>query len=148
MARAFQLLNAAVYVAILLCWAGILPAWRLAPGPVQPALQAALVPLLWPALALGGAVVLVLLLRLANVLRGRVARLGDIALQVAGILFACLALRAIAPLSFAGYSLAWNLVDAALHVGAAFAVFILPWVAVIAAIGGLIGLLRSQPRAA
>src|SRR5215469_4011227 len=98
--RALHLLNATLYVAILLCWAGILPAWRLAPEPVQPALETALQPLLLPAVAMGGAVLLVTLLRLAGALRGGwLDRLAGVVLQVAGILFACLALRAVAPLS-------------------------------------------------
>jgi hypothetical protein len=147
--RALHLLATGVYLAILLCWAGVLPAWRLAPGPVQAALEAALSQLLLPGLALAAVVLLVELLRLAGALGGGwLDRLAGVVLQVAGILFACLALRAVAPLSFAGYSLGWNLVDAALHVGAAFAVFILPWVALIAGVGGLINLLRRELRPA
>jgi hypothetical protein len=146
--RTLHLLNTAIYLTVLLCWAGVLPAWRLAPEPVQPALQAALVQLVWPAMALGGAVLFVMVLRLAGWLGGRWDRAAGVVLQVGGILFACLALRAVAPLSFAGYSLGWNLVDAALHVGASLAMFLLPLIAVIAAIAGMVRLLRSQAETA
>ena len=147
--RALHLIAAGVYLTILLCWAGILPAWMLAPAPVQPALAAALSQLLAPALALSAAVLVVALLRLAGVLAGGwLDRLAGLVLQVAGILFACLALRAVAPLSFAGYSLGWNLVDVALHAGAGLAMVFLPVVAVIAAVAGLIRLFRRELSAA
>jgi hypothetical protein len=143
MARAFHLLGATIHVAILLCWAGIIPAWRLAPGPVQPALAADLSQLLGPALAMCAGVVTVALLQVADV-GGWLEGLAKLVLQVAGILFACLALRTVAPLSFAGYGPGWAVVDVCLHVGAAVAVYILPWVAVIAGVAGLLNLVRRE----
>jgi hypothetical protein len=145
---AFELFGTGAYLAILACWAGILPVWQLAPAPVRPALEVDLGQLLMPALAMGGAVVLVTLLRLAGALHGWTKRLAELVLQVAGIVFACLALRAVAPLSFAGYGPGWAIVDVCLHVGAVFALFVLPWVAVIAAVGGLFNLVRREWQAA
>jgi hypothetical protein len=145
--QAFYLLGTATYLVIALCWAGILPVWLLAPEPVQPALETALHTLLWPVLALVGAVSLVTLLRLGGALCGGWPdRLAGLGLQVAGLVFACMALRAVVGLSFAGYGSFWPFVDIALHVGGGLALLVLPFVTVIVAVAGLVNVLQRAWR--
>jgi hypothetical protein len=142
-----HLTGAAIHVAFLLCWAGVIPAWRLAPVPVQPALVAALDPLRTPALAMAGAVVFVALLRIAG-LRGRLRRLVELCLGLAGVAFAIVALGAVSGLSFSGYGPGWQMIGFMVIVGGLVARLILPWVAVIMVIAGLISLLKPKPQLA
>jgi hypothetical protein len=135
------LTGATIHVAFLLCWAGIIPVWKLAPQPLQSSLQAALATLLWPALAMAGGVILVAMLRIAG-MRGRIARVAYTVLNVAGIAFAIVALGAVSGISFAGYGPGWMMLGWMISVGAIVARVILPWVAVIVVIAGLLSLLR------
>jgi hypothetical protein len=146
----FHLLGAALHVVILLCWAGIVPAWRLLPPEGQAVVEPALGQLYWPALAFAGAVALAALLRFAGWLGEGFDRLARLGLQVGGIVFACLVFKAIIGLASTDLGLGWQgaIIMALLHVGASVGLLVLPFVAVIVVVVGLLSLLFRALRAA
>jgi hypothetical protein len=148
--HALHLFSVAAQMTIVLAWAGIVPVWALLPPAGQDAVEPVLSEMFWPALALCGAILLVTLLRLAGMLQGLADRLAGLGLAVGGVAFSCLAVKALAGFSFASWGLSPNgmLVAAVLHAGASFATPILPWIAVIVLVTGLLNIMRRAGRPA
>ena len=145
-----HLFGVALHIVILLCWAGIVPAWRLLPAPAQPVVLPMLNQLYWPALYLAGATLLVALLRFADLLDGGFDRMAGLALQLGGLAFTLIVFKAISGLPLAGLGLdwQWTVIMAMLHVGATVGLLFLPWLAAIILIVGVLGLLRGDWRTA
>jgi hypothetical protein len=139
--RTHYLSAAAMNVFFLLCWAGVVPLWRLLP----PRAQAAVLPLMrelyQPAMVYAGAIVLVALLRFAG-MHGWLDRLARLVLQICGIGFAFLLLRAIVALPPGGLDLGadWTAVLEVSRLGASFVLMFLPLVAAIVVIVGALDL--------
>jgi hypothetical protein len=137
---------AAVHVFILLCWAGIVPLWRLLP----PSGQAVVLPLLqglyWPALALAALTVVVAVMRYLGVLSGGGDQLAATGQQLAGIAFACLVFKAMLGLSVGalGLGTAGTLIATGLRVVAPLMLVILPIVAVIILVTSILKVLGGK----